>query len=179
MLNLQRLAIFAAVVEAGSFTAAAAALGQTKAVVSFNVKQLENELGVSLLARSTRRLSLTDAGERFYQRSLQLLQEAENVLDDVRRDHHGLSGVLRITSTPEYGALVVAPALAAFSRQHPRLRIQHVSSSYHADLISERFDVAIRLGQLADSSHRAALIDCFAIFPVAAPGYPPSDRFIR
>ncbi|MEW7000515.1 LysR family transcriptional regulator [Serratia ureilytica] len=65
MLNLQRLAIFAAVVEAGSFTAAAAALGQTKAVVSFNVKQLENELGVSLLARSTRRLSLTDAGERF------------------------------------------------------------------------------------------------------------------
>ena len=66
------------------------------------------------------------------------------MLDDVRRDHHGLSGVLRITSTPEYGALVVAPALAAFSRQHPRLRIQHVSSSYHADLISERFDVAIR-----------------------------------
>ena len=126
---------------------------------------------MSLLARSTRRLSLTDAGERFYQRSLQLLQEAENVLDDVRRDHHGLSGVLRITSTPEYGALVVAPALAAFSRQHPRLRIQHVSSSYHADLISERFDVAIRTGQLADSSHRAALIDCFAIFPVAAPGY--------
>lgn len=171
MLNLQRLAIFAAVVEAGSFTAAAAALGQTKAVVSFNVKQLENELGVSLLARSTRRLSLTDAGERFYQRSQQLLQEAENVLDDVRRDHHGLSGVLRITSTPEYGAQVVAPALAAFSRQHPRLRIQHVSSSYHADLISERFDVAIRLGQLADSSHRAALIDSFAIFPVASPDY--------
>ncbi|HEI9794889.1 TPA: LysR family transcriptional regulator [Serratia marcescens] len=171
MLNLQRLAIFAAVVEAGSFTAAAVALGQTKAVVSFNVKQLENELGVSLLVRSTRRLSLTDAGERFYQRSLQLLQEAENVLDDVRRDHHGLSGVLRITSTPEYGAQVVAPALAAFSRQHPRLRIQHVSSSYHADLISERFDVAIRLGQLADSSQRAALIDSFAIFPVAAPDY--------
>lgn len=69
---------------------------------------------MSLLARSTRRLSLTDAGERFYQRSLQLLQEAENVLDDVRRDHHGLSGVLRITSTPEYGAQVVVPALAAF-----------------------------------------------------------------
>lgn len=58
------------------------------------------------------------------------------MLDDVRRDHHGLSGVLRITSTPEYGAQVVVPALAAFSRQHPRLRIQHVSSSYHADLIS-------------------------------------------
>lgn len=99
MLNLQRLAIFVAVVDAGSFTAAAVALGQTKAVVSFNVKQLEGELGVSLLVRSTRRLALTDAGERFYQRCLRLLQDAENLLDDVRRDHHGLSGVLRITTT--------------------------------------------------------------------------------
>lgn len=171
MLNLQRLAIFVAVVDAGSFTAAAVALGQTKAVVSFNVKQLESELGVSLLVRSTRRLALTDAGERFYQRCLRLLQDADNVLDDVRRDHHGLSGVLRITTTPEYGAQVVVPALAAFSRLHPRLRIQHVSSSYHADLISERFDVAIRLGQLADSSHRAALLDSFAILPVASPDY--------
>ncbi|CAI2421044.1 D-malate degradation protein R [Serratia ficaria] len=171
ILNLQRLAIFVAVVDAGSFTAAAVTLGQTKAVVSFNVKQLENELGVSLLARSTRQLSLTDAGARFYQRSLQLLQEAENALDDVRRDHRGLSGVLRITSTPEYGARTVVPALAAFSQLHPRLRIQHVSSSYHADLIAERFDVAIRLGQLADSSHRAALLDSFAILPVASPAY--------
>jgi len=171
MLNLQRLAIFVAVVDAGSFTAAAVALGHTKAAVSFNVKQLESELGVSLLVRSTRRLALTDAGERFYQRCLRLLQDAENVLDDVRRDHHGLSGVLRITTTPEYGAQVVVPALAAFSRLHPRLRIQHVSSSYHADLISERFDVAIRLGQLADSSHHAARLDSFAILPVASPEY--------
>lgn len=171
MLNLGRLTIFVAVVDTGSFTAAAEALGQTKAVVSFNIKQLESELGVSLLVRSTRRLSLTDAGERFYPRCQRLLQDAENVLDDVRRDHHGLSGVLRITSTPEYGAQVVVPALAAFAQLHPRLRIQHVSSSYHADLISERFDVAIRLGQLADSSHHAALIDNFNILPVATPAY--------
>lgn len=171
MLNLQRLTIFVAVVEAGSFTAAAVALGQTKAAVSFNIKQLEAELGVSLLVRSTRRLSLTDAGERFYLRCQRLLEEAENLLDDVQQDHGGLSGVLRITSTPEYGAQVVVPALAAFSRQHPQLRIQHVSSSYHADLIAERFDVAIRLGQLADSSLRAAPIGSFAILPVASAGY--------
>lgn len=171
MLNLQRLTIFVAVVEAGSFTAAATALGQTKAAVSFNIKQLEAELGVSLLARSTRRLSLTDVGERFFLRCQRLLEEAENLLDNVQQDHGGLSGVLRITSTPEYGAKVVAPALAAFSRLHPQLRIQHVSSSYHADLIAERFDVAIRLGQLADSSLRAAPIDSFAIYPVASPVY--------
>ncbi|MGL5343729.1 MAG: LysR family transcriptional regulator [Plesiomonas sp.] len=171
MLNLQRLEIFVAVVAAGSFTGAAHSLGLTKAVVSFNIKQLEAELGVSLLTRSTRHLAMTGAGERFYQRCLQLLADAESALDDVRRDHQCLSGTLRITTTPEYGAQVVVPALTAFTTQHPQLRIQHVSSSNHDDLISGRFDVAIRLGTLADSSHHAALIDRFAILPVASPTY--------
>lgn len=79
MLNLQRVTMFIAVVDAGSFTTAAAALGQTKAVVSFNVRQLENELGVTLLLRSTRRLRLTDAGVLFYQRGVALLNAAENL----------------------------------------------------------------------------------------------------
>lgn len=171
MINMQRLRIFVAVVEAGSFTGAAHTLGLTKAVVSFNIKQLEEELGVSLLTRSTRRVSATDTGERFYHRCLQLLQDAESILEDVRSDHGGLSGLLRITTTPEYGAHVVVPALAAFASRHPQLRIQHVSSSKTDDLISGRFDVAIRLGHLADSSHHARLIDRFAIVPVASPGY--------
>lgn len=171
MLNLQRLEIFVAVVTAGSFTGAAATLGLTKAVVSFNVKQLENETGVALLTRSTRRLALTDSGERFYERCRILLQDAESLLDDVRRDHGGLSGQLRITSTPEYGARVVVPALAAFAALHPQLRIQHVASSHHDDLISGRFDLAIRLGQLADSSHHAATLGSFGILPVASPAF--------
>lgn len=169
MLNLQRVATFVAVVDAGSFTAAAAALGQTKAVVSFHLRQLEKELGVALLLRTTRRLALTEAGENFYQRGTLLLQEAENMLQDVQRQHHELEGELRITSTPEYGARVVAPALAAFSQLHPRLRIRHVSSSQQVDLLAESFDMAIRLGTLANSSYRAALIQRFAILPVAAP----------
>ena len=78
-------------------------------------------------------------------------------------------GELRITTTPEYGAQVIIPALAEFARRHPALRVRHVSSSYHADLISERFDVAIRLGTLADSRHHAARISRFAIVPVASP----------
>ena len=87
MLNLSRLAMFVAVVDAKSFTGAAAALGQTKAVVSFNIRQLESELGVTLLLRSTRRLTLTDAGERLYQRSLVLLKDADALLDDVASDY--------------------------------------------------------------------------------------------
>ncbi|ROS10992.1 LysR family transcriptional regulator [Raoultella sp. BIGb0399] len=171
MLNLQRMAMFVAVVDCGSFTAAAAALAQTKAVVSFNVRQLESELGVTLLLRSTRRLTLTDAGTVFYQRGVGLLKAAENLQDEVRAGHAGLSGELRITTTPEYGAQVIIPTLAEFSRLHPALRVRHVSSSHHADLISERFDVAIRLGTLADSRYRAALISRFAILPVAAPAW--------
>ena len=171
MLNLQRVTMFIAVVDAGSFTLAAAALGQTKAVVSFNVRQLENELGVTLLLRSTRRLRLTDAGVLFYQRGVALLNAAENLQDEVRASHSGLSGELRITTTPEYGAQVIIPALAAFARRHPALRVRHVSSSHHADLISERFDVAIRLGTLADSRYRATRIASFAILPVASPAW--------
>lgn len=171
MLNMQRLEIFVAIVEAGSFTGAAQTLGLTKAVVSFNLKQLEEKLGVSLLTRSTRQVAVTDAGERFYLRCLQLLQDAEKILDDVRSDHTGLRGLLRITTTPEYGARVVVPVLSAFAAQHPQLRIQHVSSSKNDDLISGRFDVAIRLGQLADSTHHAKLMDWFDILPVASNDY--------
>ena len=171
MINMQRLGIFVAVVEAGSFTGAAQTLGLTKAVVSFNIKQLEEELNVSLLNRSTRRVSATDTGERFYHRCLQLLQDAERALEEVRSDHSGLSGSLRITTTLEYGARVIVPALADFAVKHPQLRIHHVSSSKNDDLIAGRYDVAIRLGQLADSSHHARLLDQFDILAVAAPCY--------
>ncbi len=171
MLNLTRLATFVAVVEAGSFTAAAAALGQTKAVVSVNIRQLEAELGVTLLLRSTRRLTLTDAGERLYQRSLALLKDADALREEVQASHQGFSGELRVTTTPEYASHVVGPALAAFSRAHPALRVRHFSSSQPADLISQRVDVAIRLGTLQDSAYRAALIARFAIMPVASPAW--------
>ncbi|WNI76109.1 LysR family transcriptional regulator [Enterobacter ludwigii] len=171
MINLQRTAMFVAVADTGSFTAAAEAMGLTKAVVSFNIRQLEDELGVTLLLRSTRRLTLTEAGRLFHQRSVVLLKDAERLKDDVRANHAGLTGELRITTTPEYGSQVVVPLLAEFSQQHPDLRVRHVSSSVHADLISERFDVAIRLGTLADSRYHAALITQFTIFPVATPGW--------
>lgn len=137
--------------------------------MSFNIRQLEKELGVTLLLRSTRRLTLTDAGVLFYQKGVNLLNTAKNLQDEVRASHSGLGGELRITTTPEFGEQVVIPVLAQFSQRHPDLRIRHMSSSHHADLIAERFDVAIRLGSLADSRYRATLISRFTILPVAAP----------
>jgi DNA-binding transcriptional LysR family regulator len=169
--SLNRLNAFVAVVEAGSFTAAAEQLAQSKAVVSFNIKQLEAELGVSLLTRSTRRLELTDVGQRFYRDCQNVLREAQEAIDTARKAHVGLGGTLRITTTTEYGVHAVVPALAAFARENPLLEIRHASSSQREDLISERFDLAIRLGRLEDSSYRASLIETFDIVAVAAPDY--------
>ncbi|AIR62930.1 LysR family transcriptional regulator [Cedecea neteri] len=169
MLNLQRVAQFVAVVEAGGFTAAAQSMQQTKAAISFNVRQLEAELGVSLLVRSTRRVALTQAGEVFYQRALQLLRESEALVEDVQGHHGGFTGELSISTTPEYGQAKIIPALSAFGRLHPGLTIRHESSSAPVNLISGQFDVAIRLGKLVDSSYRAALIERFEIVAVAAP----------
>lgn len=92
MVSLDRFETFRAVVDCGSLSAAADTLGQTRAVVSFNLKRLEAELGVSLLSRSTRRMALTDAGERFYQRCVKVLDEARLAIDDARAEHGELRG---------------------------------------------------------------------------------------
>jgi len=171
MISLDRLGIFIAIVDAGSLTGAAAVLGQSKAVISFNLKQLEAELGVSLLTRSTRSLALTDVGRRFYEDCQRVLGEAHGAIETARQGHQGLRGTLRITTTVEYGQRTVVPALIAFAGVHPQLQIQHSSSSSHEDLISGRYDLAIRMGQLNDSSYRAALVEHYAIWPVASPAY--------
>jgi DNA-binding transcriptional LysR family regulator len=171
MVSLNRFKIFIAVVDAGTLTAAAHALGQSKAVVSFNLKQLEAELGVALLTRSTRSLVLTEAGRRFYHDCLHVELQAQEAIDRARMAHQGLQGTLRLSTTTEYGQHRIVPALAEFSRQHPYLQIHHSSSSQYADLISERFDVAIRLGKLKDSSYKAGLIEHYPIWPVASAAY--------
>ena len=171
MLNLNRLQVFVAIVDTGSFTKAADSLGVTKAMLSLNLKQLEAELGVSLLTRTTRRLALTDAGQRFYADCVQVLSQAGAAIDAARSHHAALSGSLRVASTAEYGAHAVVPALAAFAALHPDLRVDFSASSSLADLVSDRFDLALRLGSLRDSSYRAALLAHYASVPVASPAY--------
>jgi len=172
MVSLDRFQVFRAVVETGSFTAAAAALGQARAAVSFNIKQLEAELGVTLLTRTTRRVAMTDAGERFYQRCLRVLAEADMAVEEARGEHAAMQGSLRIASTVEYAAMVIAPALHAFMRLHPALRVRLETHTAPIDLLRERFDVAIRLGQLdtrRDSGYRGTSLGTYDIRPVVAP----------
>lgn len=172
MVSLDRFDVFRAVVEAGSFTGAATLLNQARAAVSFNVKQLEAELGVTLLTRTTRRVELTDAGERFYQRCLRVLAEAEGAIDEARAEHEGMQGNLRIASTAEYAQMILAPALHEFAQKHPALRIRLDTHTAPVDLIRERCDVAIRLGrieQFRDLPYRGACLDTYEVKLVVAP----------
>ncbi|MGE8678653.1 MAG: substrate binding domain-containing protein, partial [Achromobacter marplatensis] len=98
-----------------------------------------------------------------------LLREADAAVDQARSGQATLAGSLRVTATVDYGNRIVAPALAAFARRHPALRVSYQASSAHADLIGDRLDLAIRVGTLADSSYRATPIGQFKLLLVASP----------
>jgi DNA-binding transcriptional LysR family regulator len=171
MVNLHRLEVFAAVVERGSFTRAAEQLGLTKAMVSMHMKQLEAEVGAALLTRTTRRVAPTDAGRRFHERALHILRSVEAAVGEAREERDVLSGTLRVTTTLEYGTHLLVPALAEFARINPKLKIALSVSSRVADLVGERFDVAVRMGQLRDSSHLRTQLGRFRVIVVASPAY--------
>ncbi|WP_043693182.1 LysR family transcriptional regulator [Luteibacter sp. 9133] len=169
--NLNRLAVFVALVRAGSFTAAAGQLGTTKAMVSQHLAKLEDELGVALMVRSTRRMALTDAGERFHEDCARILADAEDAITRLGECRDTPMGVLRVTAASDHGTTVVAPALAEFAERYPQVRVELVVTDTVSDLIAERFDLAIRIGWLRDSSLRAARLAAFRECLVASPAY--------
>ncbi|GLQ45327.1 LysR family transcriptional regulator [Dyella lipolytica] len=169
--NLNRLAIFVALVRAGSFTAAAGQLGMTKAMVSQHLLRLERELGVTLIVRSTRRMALTEAGAAFHTDCVRLLEQTEAAIERIGNRRNTPTGTLRLTTSTDYGMSVVAPALAEFRRLHPSLQIDLVINDQISDLITERFDLAIRIGWLRDSSLRAARLGSFRQLVMATPAY--------
>ena len=120
--NLNRLAVFVALVRAGSFTAAAEQLGLTKAMVSQHLARLEHELGVTLLLRSTRRMSLTEAGIRFHADCVHLLAQAEASIARPGDSRDTIGGTLRITTSTDYCMSGVAPALATFCQKYPQVQ---------------------------------------------------------
>lgn len=150
--NLTGMAIFARVVEARSFTAAAAALDLSKSAVSKQVARLEDRLGARLLNRTTRRLSLTEVGAAFYERCARILVEVEDAELAVGRLQDAPRGTLRINAPMSFGQLHLAPAVADFLNGHPGLAIDLTLNDRIVDLVEEGYDVAIRISRLADSS---------------------------
>ena len=170
-INLNRFVTFAAVVEAGSLTAAAERLGLAKTMVSKHVQLLEAEVGVSLLVRSTRKLALTEAGRAFYATCRELLKTADDAVELARTGLDAPRGKLRVAAPIDYGVLVVAPLLAALRLRYPALQVELVCGDDLIDLIAEGIDVAVRLGKLADSGHMATRVGGFQRWLVASPAF--------
>jgi len=143
---------FCAVAEAGSFVRAAGALDLSKAAVSRYVAGLEARLGVRLLHRTTRRLSLTDEGEVFYARSKELLAGHEEAESELRSRSAAARGTLRINAPVTFGILHLAPLWGAFRERHPQVRIDLTLADRVVDLVEEGYDVAIRIAVLPDST---------------------------
>jgi DNA-binding transcriptional LysR family regulator len=170
-LTFEHLLIYIAVVDTGSLTRAAQRLGIGKTAVSKSIQRLELELGASLIVRTTRRTSVTEAGALFLETCREIVRLADAAMSVVSPSQDDLSGTLRVASSIEYSAIVLAPVLARMRHAHPRLRIEMVSGDRPIDLIAEGVDVAIRLGELADSSHRAVRVGNYSKWLVASPGF--------
>jgi len=168
-INLNRLVVFAAVVEAGSLTAAARRLGLAKTMVSTHMQRLEAEVGASLLARTTRRLSLTDAGAAFYEASRRILRDTEEAVAAAGEDTAGPRGTLRVSAAVDYCSNVIAPMAVGLVKRYPQLKIEMIAEDRRADLVAEGVDLAIRVGRLADSSHQAVQVGTFEQWLVGRP----------
>lgn len=163
--------VFIAVVEHGSFTAAAVALSTTPSVLSRAVSRLETRLGRQLLQRTTRRVGLTEAG-RVY---LEQARSAFSLLDEAERNGQGqegdLTGRVRMSVPTTYGHYRLPPLLARFSQHYPRVQVDLNITNRNVDLIAEGFDLAIRLGQMPDSGLVARKLEDAALLLVASPAY--------
>jgi len=144
--------VFVAVVENGGFSAASRALGVSKSAVSKRINQLENHLGVLLLHRTTRKLSLTEAGERYYEHAAQALSAAGKAEDAVTELQGEPQGKLKISSPMSFGRLHVAPLIPKFMQRYPKLHIDLVMDDRNIDLVAAGIDVAIRSGDMPDST---------------------------
>ena len=169
--SLSDIAVFVQVVDAGSFTAAAEKLGLSKSVVSKYVTRLEDRLGARLLNRTTRRLSLTEVGRVFYERSQQGLREIEEAEAEVSRLQGAPRGMLRLNSPMSFGILHIAPALPEFLALYPDLSVDMSLDDRRVDLVEEGFDLAVRIGELPDSSLLARRLGPCRHVVCGAPGY--------
>ena len=156
--RLDAMRLFIRVADTGSFSKAAADLSIGQPTVSRRIQDLEHQLGADLFLRTTRALSLTEAGQRFYIRARAILDDFEKAEAEVRGLDNEPYGQLRITVPHSLSRVVIAPALAGFMRQYPDLSLDVISDDMYTDIVQEGIDIAFRLGTLADSSLMAKRI---------------------
>ncbi|MGH8385197.1 MAG: LysR family transcriptional regulator [Pseudomonas sp.] len=169
--KLNAMAIFVRVVERGSFSAVARELQTTQPTVSKVLQALEGELGGKLIARSTRKLSLTDEGQRYYDQCRHILAAVDAAEHSFQSGRETIAGPLKIGSSVSFGRLQIAPRLPEFLKRHPGIQIDLQLSDQNQDLVSEGLDVTFRIGALNDSGLIARHIGTTHRVTVAAPDY--------
>jgi DNA-binding transcriptional LysR family regulator len=163
--------VFAAVVEAGSFTRATEVLGMSKAAVSRYVGELEERLGLRLLHRTTRKLSPTTEGEIFYARCRELLDNLDEAEAEITSRSGEATGLLKVNVPVTFGLMHLAPLWPAFLARHPKLAIDITLSDRVADLVEEGFDAAVRIGQLSASTLISRKLASTRLVLCASPEY--------
>lgn len=171
MEDLNDIVVFVAVVDAGSFTRAAERLKVSRPAVSKQVSRLEESLGVRLLQRTTRRLSLTEAGRIFHAGASRGLEDLAEARAEVSRLQEQPRGVLRINVPMSFGILHIAPLLPEFMREYPELSVELDLNDRKLDVIEEGFDASVRISDLPDSTLVARRLAPCRHAIVAAPAY--------
>lgn len=169
--RLAAMEAFVQVVEAGSFSAAARLLGVGQPAVSKTVAQLEERLGVQLLLRSSRRLTPTEAGQTYYEHARRSIEAADEADLAARDTNSGLTGRLRFSAAVTFARLQIVPHLGDFLADHPALAVEAVLDDRNVDLMEEGIDVALRMGELTDSSLVARRLGSLKRVVVATPAY--------
>lgn len=167
----EELTTFVAVVESGSFSRAAEQLGQANSAISRSVKKLEMKLGVSLLNRTTRQLSLTEEGERYFRRVQSVLQEMAAAETEIIESRSTPRGLLRIDAATPVVLHFLVPLIKPFRERYPEITLSLASSETFINLIERKVDVAIRAGTLTDSSLRARPLFASYRKIIASPQY--------
>jgi len=169
--RLSAIRVFAQVVESGSFAKAAGHLGLSTSATSRQVAELEAHLQARLLNRTTRRVSLTESGRAFYERSVQLLADLEEAEQEAARAAVVPRGTIKLTTSVVFGVRHVAPAIAAFLARHPEVKFDVSLSERIVDLVEEGFDLGIRIGSTGTENIVARRLGETRLVPCAAPQY--------
>ncbi|HEY2659607.1 MAG TPA: LysR family transcriptional regulator [Caulobacteraceae bacterium] len=169
--RLDTLRLFVRVVERGSFSAVAREAGLGQSAVSKQIAALEARLGAQLLRRTSRTMTLTDAGHVLYESALRLVDEFDAVESLVGHGQSAPSGLIRVTVAPVFGRLYIVPRLPEFFARYPDISVELAGSERAINLIEEGFDLAIRNGELADSSMIVRRIAMTPFATVATPAY--------
>lgn len=170
-MDLNEVAIFTKVVQTGSFSEAAKQLGMPKSTVSMKISSLERTLGTTLIHRTTRKLNITPEGEAFYKRALSGIEEiysAEAELSSLKGEPQGL---LRITAPLDLGNSVLPQIVADYSKKYPKVIVDVILTDRYVDMLSEKMDLAIRAGNLKDSTLLAKKLGSVYFAPFASPKY--------